>query len=78
MRFKPIIILLACLVLGCRHCPRHTAEKPKTKQKITSRLETGTKLYAEGYGPNQPRPNRSPTPAECVDLKAILEYSLEW
>lgn len=80
MKLKYLLLLTLGLLAGCRHthCCRHTAEKPKIKQKVTSRLESGTKLWAEGYGPNRTGPGRNPTPAECVDLRAILEYSLEW
>lgn len=78
MNLKYLLLLTLCLsVTGCRHyC--HRQEKPKIKQKVTSKLESAAKLYAEGFGPNQPAPNRKPSPAECVDLKAVLEYSLEW
>lgn len=76
-------ILLLVFTLGCRHCTRqscvvHVTEKPKMKQKLTSRLESGSKLYAEGFGPNKDHGKYGASPYESVDLKAILEYSLEW
>ncbi len=76
------LILLLVFTLGCRHCRQscivHVTEKPKMKQKLTSRLESGTKLYAEGFGPNKDNGKYGASPYEAVDLKAILEYSLEW
>ena len=54
------------------------AEKPKVKQKLTSRLESGTKFFAEGFGPNKDNGKYGASPYEAVDLKAILEYSFEW
>lgn len=71
------ILLMLLLALGCRHCPRH-CEKPKIKQSITTRVESGTKLYAEGFGPNQLTKQHQPSPFECVELKGIMEYKLEW
>ena len=49
MKLKYLLLLTLSLLVGCRHthCCRHTAEKPKIKQKVTSRLESGTKLWAE-------------------------------
>ncbi len=76
------LILLLVFTLGCRHCRQsctvHVTEKPKMKQKLTSRLESGTKLFAEGFGPNKDNGKYGASPYEAVDLKAILEYSLEW
>ena len=76
-------ILLLVFIVGCRHCNRqtcivHVAEKPKVKQKLTSRLESGTKFFAEGFGPNKDNGKYGASPYEAVDLKAILEYSFEW
>jgi hypothetical protein len=73
-----LMIVLLCLVVGCRHCERHTCSKPKAKQKLVSRLESGTKMYAEGFGPNRDNGKYSASPFESVDLKAVLEYQLEW
>jgi len=75
---KYITLATLCVILtGCR-CFCHHQEKPKYKHKLVSGLESSTKLYAEGFGPNQKTKSHDPSPAECVDLKAKLEYIIEW
>jgi hypothetical protein len=41
-------------------------------------MESGTRLFAEGFGPNKDNGKYGASPYESVDLKAILEYSYEW
>lgn len=73
---KPLLAALCLALTGCRCCQHH--EKPKYKHKLVSGLESGTKLYAEGFGPNQYTKNHAPSPFECVDVKGKLEYIIEW
>lgn len=73
---KPTLAALCLILTGCRCCQHH--EKPKYKHKLVSGIESGTKLYAEGFGPNQYHKNHAPSPYECVDIKGKLEYIIEW
>lgn len=74
MRYIAFILML----VGCRHMERHTSDKPKVKNKFTTGLEASTNLYAEGFGPNRYDPKRPTSPYESVNLKAKIEYGVEW
>ena len=71
---------LAALVFlaGCRCLERHTSEKPKVKNRLTTGLEGSTNLYAEGFGPNRHDARHPSSPYESVSLKWKLEYGVEW
>ncbi len=69
---------LAIATAGCRSLERHTSEKPKIKNRVTTGFETGTNLYAEGFGPNRHDPKRPSSPYESVNLKWKVEYGVEW
>ena len=72
------ILPLFGLFIGCRHCPIHSTSKPKIEHEYSSRIESGTKLWAEGFGPNQYSKTHNPSPYEYLDLKGILEYKMKW
>lgn len=73
---RTIIATLCIMLAGCRCCHHHQ-EKPKFKHKLVSGLESSTKLYAEGFGPNAYN-KINPSPFECVEVKGKLEYIIEW
>jgi hypothetical protein len=77
-RMAGVALVVALLTLGCRSLERHTSDKPKVKNRVTTGLEAGTNLYAEGFGPNRHDPKRPSSPYESVSLKWKVEYGVEW